>query len=794
MRTRLLILGLLTLAPFARGQSCSGGNCTASSCSTSDVQACINSTSAGHTCSIPAGTCTWTGGVSASGINIVGAGSPRYIAIVVNQALTLSTGSQSMTLTNDDPGLSAIPITVGQTLKLIEHGTYTNNMQGTVTAWNSSTNALTITITSATGSCGANSQSNCKRWLVDTVPGTYTALVDNNPGTGAVGPLFNLTENATYETTISNIWFQQGTDMDNLVIFNYGAALGYQPIIAHDCQVDQNSNGTQPPSGNGTAFYINTIHGLVYNCSFADFPWATAAGFISVQDDANFSGNSWTSVSNMGSAGNGSFEFYAEDNDYHGTNYATSTDENARAAWRYSMYDNSGVGTHGADTGPFGQRYFEFYNNVGAFEGYNDGTTFPMNDWFYLRGGTAIIYNNTLPALSSTDYGTKADVNMTVMNLQRNAGPMPCFGTGYTNGHFYFAPRQVGYGYVTGTGSGAHWPFTSSLGYTVPNTTGPDTYSAAAYGAGNQYVGDLEPLYIWSNSRNPLNDQTSDYGGSDCTSMTPDSTANYIVAGRDYYDNGTARPGWSAYTYPDPLRGTGYTMTWTVVGSGYLSGTDCSAGNYSGTIGPCTANPNTGYSFTGWSGVSGSATCSGATNPCPSFSIAATSAATATFTVSSYTLSTATAGAGTGTVTGCAGTLNYGAGYSCTVTPGTGSSITSVSGCGGSGTSTYTGTMPASNCTVTATFGLNSYTLSTAAAGTGSGTITGCAGSHNYGATYTCTVTPAGGSTLSSVTGCGGSGSTSYTGTMPASACTVTATFTLASGTPASPVLLLSVQ
>ena len=58
------------------------------------------------------------------------------------------------------------------------------------------------------------------------------------------------------------------------------------------------------------------------------------------------------------------------------------------------------------------------------FNGYNDLTTFPMNWWFFVRGGTYVIYNNALPALQSTDYGTKPDVNMTVMNLQRNAGPI----------------------------------------------------------------------------------------------------------------------------------------------------------------------------------------------------------------------------------------------------------------------------------------------------------------------------------------------------------------------------------
>lgn len=89
-----------------------------------------------------------------------------------------------------------------------------------------------------------------------------------------------------------------------------------------------------------------------------------------------------------------------------------------------------------------------------------------------------------------------------------------------------------------------------------------------------------------------------------------------------------------------------------------------------------------------------------------------------------YTLSTATAGSGSGTVTGCAGSVNYGAGYSCTVTPAGGSSLVSVTGCGGSGTTTYTGTMPASNCTVTATFNLSAApSVSISGSGTLQGTV-----------------------------------------------------------------------
>lgn len=74
--------------------------------------------------------------------------------------------------------------------------------------------------------------------------------------------------------------------------------------------------------------------------------------------------------------------------------------------------------------------------------------------------------------------------------------------------------------------------------------------------------------------------------------------------------------------------------------------------------------------------------------------------------VVTYTLSTATAGNGSGTITGCAGSYAQNQSYTCTVTPASGSFIYSVAGCGGSGTTSYSGLMPAANCTVTATFDL----------------------------------------------------------------------------------------
>ena len=76
------------------------------------------------------------------------------------------------------------------------------------------------------------------------------------------------------------------------------------------------------------------------------------------------------------------------------------------------------------------------------------------------------------------------------------------------------------------------------------------------------------------------------------------------------------------------------------------------------------------------------------------------------FATANFTLSTAIAGTGLGNRDGLRRhVLCRGASYSCSINATAPATIASVTGCGGTLTSTtYAGTMPGSNCTVTATF------------------------------------------------------------------------------------------
>ena len=224
-----------------------------------------------------------------------------------------------------------------------------------------------------------------------------------------------------------------------------------------------------------------------------------------------------------------------------------------------------------------------------------------------------------------------------------------------------------------------------------------------------------------------------------------------------------------------------YALSTATTGNGSGSVSHVPAGttfNY-GTLITLTATPITGSTFTNWSaGINGSGTV-------VTLTMDSDKAVTATFTLNTYTLTTATTGNGTGSVSHIpAGTtFNYGTLITLTATPITGSSFTNWSA-GVNGTGQVVTLTMDSDKAVTATFSLNTYTLSTATTGNGSGTVSHVpAGTtFNYGTVITLTATPITGSSFTNWSaGVSGIGNV-VTLTMNSDKA-VTATFTLNSYT-----------
>jgi len=588
--------------------SCTGSSPTwTSTPDLSSLSTCVASASEGDTINVSAGSATWTGSsgitISGKGLKIQGAGAGRivgyqYIPITgsplgCNYNLTTGaictitfTGTLNMTLspTSACAQLGVTPctnpfaqITTGETLYIYEFGfgpstniSNPNFMEGTVTSFNSSTGALVMNITSSGGTCGQSSggpkmDSNCLRWLVSTLP--QTTIVNNL--TGSPTPAFNITEDTSVNTTISGIQFTMGTNGTQHVNINRTNTNG-KAVILHDNWMQQGG------SGGYAMISTNSDRGLIYNTSFDTSPYQQSNyAVFQIKDDTNVMTTSWESISTMGTNDTastsfcstclaGQNNFYFENNDVHGFQVWDNMDDNARAVIRYNILNASGNGSHGADTSNYGNRFYEFYDNIGVFAGYNSpyascSCTWTPNlqYWNGMRGGTLVNHDNVLPAITSSDYGSKSDAQLIAGNLDRNGGPHPCWGEGTTGGADYYIPRQVGFGYVTGSGSttGVQSTCANAPLNCTGNTFGPASLDSFTY------VGDSEPIYIWNNARTigglktALSIAITNSGLGQCTSS--DLASNYIVSARDYNNTAsTAKPSYTPYTYPHPLETT----------------------------------------------------------------------------------------------------------------------------------------------------------------------------------------------------------------------------------------------
>ena len=219
----------------------------------------------------------------------------------------------------------------------------------------------------------------------------------------------------------------------------------------------------------------------------------------------------------------------------------------------------------------------------------------------------------------------------------------------------------------------------------------------------------------------------------------------------------------------------GYALTINTVGNGTVVA-DPSAPYYYGTEVTLTATADTGWTFTGWSGAgcSGTGTCS--------ITMDDNKSVTATFTQNVYTLTINKVGNGT-VVAAPLMPYHYGDAVTLTATADTGWTFNSWSGaCAGIGSCSVT---MDDNKTVTATFTINTFTI-TASAGANGGITPSGAISVNYGASQSFTITPNSGYHVADVLVDGGSVAavTSYQFTNVQANHTIAASFVPTAGEP----------
>ena len=215
-----------------------------------------------------------------------------------------------------------------------------------------------------------------------------------------------------------------------------------------------------------------------------------------------------------------------------------------------------------------------------------------------------------------------------------------------------------------------------------------------------------------------------------------------------------------------------------------------------GATATCTASPNPGYliaplsvssangkpttSAITTSSISGCGGTPTATSPYTTGVVTAPCTVTAAFVLQTFTVTGVASPLAGGNVA-CMSPVNFNTTSSCTATANAGYTFTGMSGCGGtaSASSPYTTGAVTANCSVTGTFTLNGYPITTVASPASGGSVSCLPNPANFGATSTCTATANTGYALTTISGCGGtpSATSPYTTGAISSACTVTATF-----------------
>jgi hypothetical protein len=309
--------------------------------------------------------------------------------------------------------------------------------------------------------------------------------------------ILNLSNSRSGSIEISGIRFtRRGGTAPHIVVQGGG-----QPALVHDCYFE---------AGSGShCLQWNTNGGVIWNCEFVVNPPADAGG---IQFKNSQSDSAWRTGPTIGALDrDGRQNTYVEDCKFVSLYLqAMDFDDNSKTVVRHCTFENAAVGSHGQETSPVGARQWELYENTFVFTASPSPYPLNLNYWFFVRGGTGVIWKNVMPDIQSQMWGNKAEIKFNIYNIRRR-GQVPCQTR-------YPAARQIG------------------------------------FGSNNGGVQVSEPVYLWGNSGggNYDNPSIEDYDPDECGRNQ--HTADYFKKGRDFFTN-TARPDYSPYTYPHPLRG-----------------------------------------------------------------------------------------------------------------------------------------------------------------------------------------------------------------------------------------------
>jgi hypothetical protein len=275
-----------------------------------------------------------------------------------------------------------------------------------------------------------------------------------------------------------------------------------QPIIFQNDAFTTNGSGL---------FRIGVPGGVIFSHNTFSGQWDDS--FLQLKDPPDSQG-SWASADSIGTHDtSGLLNIYIEDNTFvGGTNATVDADDASRVVFRHNTDTNSSFNSHGYDTSPFGVRHFEVYSNkflnTGAES--NDCSQLANENWaVWIRGATGVIYDNYFDNLAGSCWGDKPEIKLSIRGAEDVRPQGSCSQVSYP------VPRQLGQNHN-----------------------------------GSSYFTD--PIYLWGNTGTA---QVS--GGWNWGNPCGFNWNTFFQWGRDGINSagtgGTAKPGYTAYTYPHPL-------------------------------------------------------------------------------------------------------------------------------------------------------------------------------------------------------------------------------------------------
>lgn len=280
-----------------------------------------------------------------------------------------------------------------------------------------------------------------------------------------------------------------------------GIAVGGQDWRITDITFNNDtSNIIEGVIASGTA---STSHprGVIDNCTFNNTR-------VLVQGSTTLMAhNRWFEASTLGTQDN----VFIEDCEFNATIFENAVDSNygGKYVFRYNVVNDTTVECHSMQADNRASRSWEIYENT------INRVSRTLWTPIFLRGGTGVIWNNTVT-------GTWSQKTITFDNVRVNDATPLC---GLCDGDSPCDSNEEAYG----------WLGRDQIGTGIDDWLWTDL---------NPYPPQAkDPTYIWGNvdeSSNPL------------TVYIHNGCGNWIQENRDYYM--IAKPAYTPYTYPHPLR------------------------------------------------------------------------------------------------------------------------------------------------------------------------------------------------------------------------------------------------